>query len=139
MNLRMPTWSAITLMSVGILLSACSQDNPVEPDVVMLADVQSQVFDASCAVSGCHAGDDPAGALNLTSGASFDALVNVPSTEVPELLLVEPGNAADSYLYIKIVGGDRIAEGTLRMPIGRDLTPAQIDLVRNWIDDGAER
>lgn len=139
MILRIPSWMAITFLSVGILLSACTQDNPVEPDVVLLADIQSQVFDASCAVPGCHAGDEPAGALNLTRGASFDALVNVLSTEVPELLLVEPGNAADSYLYIKIVGGNRIAEGTLRMPIGRDLTPAQIELVRDWIDDGAER
>ena len=50
--------------------------------------------------------------------------------------VVIPGKAADSKLYQKI----RATEATLRMPpesFGRALTPAQIDLIGRWIDEGA--
>lgn len=39
-------------------------------------DVQSQVFNGSCALSGCHDGST---FPNLSSGIAFDAIVNVSS------------------------------------------------------------
>lgn len=103
------------------------------------ASIERGLADASCAVSGCHAGEDPAGGLNLSEGLAYDNIVNVALSEVPDLMLVERGNAQDSYLYIKITGGDRIAPETLPMPIGRELTGDQIALVEDWIDGGADR
>lgn len=139
MNARIQTCSkfAFVAVALALLVSACD-DNPADPGSSLFEEVQSSVFNQSC-LSGCHSGEDPAAGLNLSEGAAYDEIVNVASVEVPELMRVEPGNSEDSYLYIKIVGGDRIAPGTLPMPIGRDLTAEQIGLVEEWIDSGAER
>lgn len=122
-----------------LLVAGCDDDNPVESEDVRLAEVQSDVFNPSCAVSGCHAGDNSPADLDLSEGVAYDNIVNVASTEVPSLMLVEPGNAEDSYLFIKITGDDRIALGTFQMPIGGELTEEQIDLVEEWIEAGAQR
>ena len=70
----------------------------------------------------------------LTAGFSRD----VNAYQWTALLRVDPGNPDDSYLIIKLEGGDRIADGTARMPLGRTpLTPEQIAVVREWIASGA--
>ena len=63
-------------------------------------DVQSQVFDSSCATSGCHNG---ATFPNLSSGVAFDAIVSVSSNQSSKLLIA-PGNISGSYLIDKIEG-----------------------------------
>ena len=78
-----------------------------------LSEVQSQVFDASC--TGCHSGSSPSQGLNLSEGAAYGNTVNVPSTEVPSLNLVEPGDADNSYLMQKLEG---TAQSGVRMPYG---------------------
>ena len=78
-----------------------------------LSEVQSQVFDASC--TGCHSGSSPSRGLNLSEGAAYGNTVNVPSTEVPSLNLVEPGDADNSYLMQKLEG---TAQSGVRMPYG---------------------
>ena len=91
--------------------------------------VQSQVFDSSCATSGCHNG---AAFPNLSSGVAFDAIVSVSSNQSSKLLIA-PGNISGSYLIDKI-------EGTgigNPMPIGGSLTTEQRDLVKNWVSEGA--
>ena len=94
-------------------------------------DVQSQVFTPSCALSGCHNG---AQTPNLSSGVAFDSIVNVPSTQQPGVFLVSPFNPNNSYIVHKI-------EGTglgSRMPFGRPpLSSANIQLIRDWISEGA--
>jgi hypothetical protein len=62
--------------------------------------------------------------------------VGVVATELSGFKRVAPGNAADSYLYMKIAGDPRIAGD--RMPFGGTLTAAEIELVRAWIDAGAK-
>ena len=47
---------------------------------------------------------------------------------------IGPGNSAGSRLYLKLVGN----EYGLRMPPTGPLSPEQIDLVKAWIDQGAE-
>ena len=63
-------------------------------------DVQSQVFDESCATSGCHNGSV---FPNLSSGSAFDAIVNVNSNQSSKLLIA-PGSISDSYLIDKMEG-----------------------------------
>ena len=47
-----------------------------------------------------------------------------------------PGNAGDSYLYMKITGDGRISGDP--MPFEGDaLSAAKIRLIENWIDQGA--
>lgn len=128
--------SVVVLMALAFL-AACDRSNPTEPEGPSLAEVQDQVFSQSCV--GCHGGSGPAAGLNLEEANAFDNIVNVPSSQVPSLLRVEPGNADDSYLLVKITGSERMAPGTFQMPIGQELSSEHIGLVRRWIDGGAER
>jgi len=109
-------------------------DNPIP---VTLTQIQNTVFTPIC--SGCHTGptgNTLPGGMNLTSAAnSYDALVNEPSLQVA-LNRVTPGNANDSYLIRKLEGGPNIVLS--RMPQGGPfLDQATIDMIRQWINDGA--
>ena len=110
-------------------------DNPVP---VSFADIQAQVFGPIC--SGCHTGPTGGvlpGGMNLSSAAdSYAALVNVSSIQQPTLLRVDPGNPDASYLIRKLEGGPGISGS--RMPQGGPfLSQATIDMIRQWISDGA--
>ena len=73
--------------------------------------------------------------MDLSAGNTFVYTVGVNATELSGFKRVASGNAADSYLYMKIAGDPRILGD--RMPLGGTLTPAQIGAVRAWIDAGA--
>lgn len=98
------------------------------------------IFDAHC---GCHLTVAAPEGSTLLANASFDALVNVPSTQDPDTLRVRPGDPDNSYLVIKI--DDRVPDATdrrlgVRMPTGvPPLSIAEIDLIRLWISEGAQR
>ena len=92
-------------------------------------DVQSQVFNGSCATSGCHNGSV---FPNLSSGSAFNAIVNVSSNQSSKLLIA-PGSISDSYLIDKIKG---TGSGS-RMPIGGSLSAGQSELLENWVSEGA--
>ena len=72
-----------------------------------------------------------------TVEASFMNLVGVVSVEVPPRLRVEPFQPEESYLIWKLDGRDGIVGD--QMPLfGTPLTQAEIDVVAQWIADGAE-
>ncbi len=86
----------------------------------------------------CHGGGAPSAGLDLTFARAFQEMVGVPSLQRPDLALVEPSAPDDSYLIIKLEGGDDMVGR--RMPRGRPArTPDEIDVVRVWIADGARR
>jgi hypothetical protein len=125
-------------------LSACSgsgegldqNGRPIDttpPPVSAFKTIQDTIFTPLCVT--CHAGPAAPRGLRLESGVAFAALVNAPSAEVPALLRVKPGDPNASYLVQKIEG--RAAVGA-RMPLGQPpLSQANIDLIRQWITDGA--
>jgi hypothetical protein len=93
-------------------------------------DVQTAVFTPSCALSGCHDNTQPP---ILLAGQSFDNIVNLPAGQMPSLNYIEPGEPSNSYLV-------RTIEGTglgSRMPSGGSLSAANIQLVRDWVSQGA--
>lgn len=93
--------------------------------------VQETIFAVSCASSGCHGG----GAWpNLAAGQAYDNIVRVESSR--GIALVEPGDPANSYLYLKLLA-DADIEGVRMPPGGPYLTPAALATVRDWIDKGA--
>lgn len=96
------------------------------------------ILTASCAVSGCHAGASPAQGMNLSSGQAYANIVNVPSIE-SSLMRVKPCEPDSSYLVHKIQGTQGTVGGSGgQMPLGRAaLSQAQIDVIRQWITDGA--
>lgn len=104
-----------------------------------LDSIQANVFTPACA--GCHTG--PAGpvlpgGLDLSSAdASFANLVGVASLQAQSLERVTPGNADQSYLVQKLEGTAAVGS---RMPQGGPfLDQASMDVIRLWIDGGANR
>ncbi len=61
-------------------------------------------------------------------------LVGIASSQQPGILLVAPNNPDDSYLIQKLEG---TAATGARMPTGTPLAQSEIDIVRQWITDGA--
>ena len=97
--------------------------------------IQAQVFTPICAV--CHIGAGAPHGLRLDAADSYNLLVGVASEEVPGLLRVKPGDAADSYMVQKIEGHAAVGQ---RMPLGGPYLSADvIAVIRQWISDGASR
>lgn len=102
------------------------------------ADVQP-ILTTNCALSGCHAGAQPAQGMNLSDGQTFSNTVNVASNQLPSMDRIEPGEPNQSYLVHKIQGTQAGVGGSgNRMPLGgQALSQSQIDLIRAWITAGA--
>lgn len=110
--------------------------------------IQRQIFNQTCAVSGCHDSQSQSGSLLLESGAALTNLVNVPpSAENPgagaagylRVTKTGPttGDASTSFLYKKITNDLGAGMGS-RMPlVGPVLDPALIEVIRLWIEAGA--
>lgn len=145
------------LLSSGFLVVGCGSSgdaNPceggqvdcdgfcIDPIAATLPAIQSSIFELrGCASSDCHDDTLPEAELDLSSvSASGMNLVNVNSVQVTEKRRVAPNDSGASYLMNKILGVG-MALGTARMPFneGGDivLCDAEINAIRQWIDDGA--
>lgn len=106
------------------------------PSGTTLAQVQAAIFTPTCAVSGCHFGAAPQEGMNLENGNTFANTVNIPSSEVPSLDRVKPGDPNNSYLVQKVEGTAAVGE---RMPLsGPALSQSEINMIRDWITNGAQ-
>jgi hypothetical protein len=98
--------------------------------------IQDNVFTPICVH--CHSGAGAPEGLQLDAAHSYALLVGVPSAEVPQLLRVDPGAPDSSYLVLKLEGAPGIVGA--QMPFGETPLPqAAIDVIRQWISDGAQR
>jgi hypothetical protein len=82
--------------------------------------------------------------LSLCDADLVDAVLDVPSRQVSRLHLVEPRDAARSYLLRKLLPGDtpdRPAPTTLghRDPPGEPLSDPDLRAIASWIDTGPAR
>jgi hypothetical protein len=109
---------------------------PPPPLTAEFGSIQQNVFTPTCAISGCHIGATAPEGLRLDEANSFALLVGVASTEVPSLLRVNPNNADLSYLIQKLEGTATVGG---RMPLSGPpfLPQTTIDVIRQWITDGA--
>ena len=89
-----------------------------EPAVTFQEDILP-ILQARCAVPGCHAAPNPARGLNLETYADF-ARGGV----------FNPGDSKNSKVVQRIDGGG--------MPPGQPLADDQIQLFKDWINDGAQ-
>lgn len=121
----------------GCQMDLMIPDPPNDGPISFSAHIQP-IFTTNCSV--CHR---PGGiahlrgiVLELTEGNSYLGLVNQPSIQQSDLTLVVPGDSNASLLFHKVNSnsppiGDR-------MPLlGPPLPRAAIDLIRDWIDQGA--
>jgi len=96
--------------------------------------IQENVFTPIC--SPCHSGANAPHGLMLDAAHSYADLVGVPSVEVPTFDRVKAGDPDSSYIILKLEDSNLIAGA--QMPLGETpLTPAVIDVIRQWITNGA--
>lgn len=102
-------------------------------DIASYDRIQQQVFDRYCVA--CHNATEQASAgLHLSNGISYKALVNQPATLSEKgWMLVQPGNAANSFLphiltedVVKYNHTDVLPEDEL------------VTLIKTWIANGAK-
>jgi hypothetical protein len=152
MNLRILTaLSRSGLALSAALLAACAGNGegldangrPLAPGgstAPLSADfesIQENIFTPICSV--CHAGGGAPEGLRLDAADSYNLLVGVPSTEVPTVLRVMPGDPDNSYIIQKLEGHAAVGE---QMPFGCPttqpcLTTDTIAFIRQWITNGA--
>jgi hypothetical protein len=106
------------------------------PQQVSFSSQIQPIFTASCAGAACHDSVMPADGLPLTPGSSYASLVGVSSTQCTSVRLVAPGAPDQSYLVWKLQGSGACFFGS-RMPKSAPLSASQIQLVRDWIVNGA--
>ena len=133
---------AVVLVFVGAFLLSCN--SPAEPEPPQeqpianpsfAQDIQVAIFNASCALGGCHDATASSG-LDLRQGNAYNNLINVNSLQDPTIKRVVPTDATNSYLVIKIEGRQAIGS---RMPLNRSaLSNAKIQNIKNWINNGAD-
>jgi hypothetical protein len=108
--------------------------------------IQTQIFDQSCAVGGCHDSQTVQAELLLERGAAYDNLVDRAPTNADAAALgwqrvtridATAGDSATSYLVHKVAGTLGSGLGK-RMPLHRPkLDETLVDVVRRWVDAGA--
>jgi hypothetical protein len=95
------------------------------------------ILEANC--GGCHSEAEEQGGLVLVGEGVYARLLE-PSAQVPDLALIEPGDAEASYLYQKLVGADGIVGNVMPYnPLtgeGR-LSEAELGDILTWISNGA--
>src|ERR1700744_647754 len=99
--------------------------------------LQENIFTPICSV--CHVGATAPMGLRLDGANSYNLLVGGPSTEVPAILRVKPGDPDNSYLIQKLEGHAAVGA---QMPFGCPtsqpcLATSTIAFVRQWITNGA--
>ncbi len=106
------------LFAFVLTLNYGAQVAGAQAKVDFARDIQP-ILQTSCAP--CHFGDKPKADLHF-------------GNKTLALKQIIPGNSHDSRLVHRLLG----LNGEKRMPLGREaLTPAQIELIKRWIDEGA--
>jgi mono/diheme cytochrome c family protein len=157
MNLSMPVKGASMMISravanglkgtIFLVIAGCAGNGegldangrPIADGTVSIAlsadfqSIQDNVFTPICSV--CHVGGGAPMGLRLDAADAYNLLVGVPSTEVPSILRVKPGDPDNSYIIQKLEGHASVGA---RMPFGGPyLTADTISFIRQWISNGA--
>jgi hypothetical protein len=120
------------------------------PKVSFRSDVM-MVFVNSCAFSSCHSEDSPHVFLGSKTDATKNTtvragIVNVPSTDLPSMPYIAPGDPYSSFLMRKLDGDQCILDALCPGGIGCQTSMPQNlplldvpsrDVVRRWIAQGA--
>jgi len=136
-------WSSLSIVAALSLLAACGGEDVAPPSPVSveptLTRVQELVLTPGCARGGCH---DAAAPLDLsTPQASLATLVmqrpDNPVARENAWMLVKPGEPERSFLMRKLEGPG-VGEGGPMPSATEALTPFYLDLISQWIAEGAQ-
>ena len=126
----------------------CDPPPTCDPQVLFLDGtyqrIQEQIFNQSCALSGCHDSQTEAGNMLLESGGALSNIIDVtPNNQVAaglgwKRIDAANANADTSFMYHKLTGDLHDKLLGERMPRGRGkLDDFLIDIVKLWIEAGA--
>ncbi len=143
-HLQLLSISAITVLLFFSLSCKDAGSDPIATtpppqtaEVSFARDIQP-IFNSNGCVN-CHGGS---GGLFLTQGQSYSNLVNVNAQAAcTNKKRVLPGNPDESVLYIRTSSNsaDTQCGQNSRMPQGSPRLPQEtIDLIKNWIQQGAK-
>ncbi len=136
----------------ALFLNFGCNNNEVDLETASSFDnIQSEILNKSCAVSGCHLSESdgtfPQHGLILAEGKAYENLVNAisknPTAKEENLKRVIPFDAENSLLYQKLLFETSHKSnknfGSI-MPLGKDmLYMGQIEYIRRWIEAGAPK
>ena len=135
MKIKFNAVAVSLLLCLACCFVACQHETPIimQPQGIQptLSSIQANIFTPKCVNAGCHPGGGAP--MSLASGQSFGTLVNQASAyNRPR---VQPGNANNSALYLKVSGNTLGST----MPLGRPpLSPAEVSAIQTWINNGAQ-
>ena len=122
---------AVVLAGCGALVPEVSEDVPVSYSTHLEPLVMAHCM-------GCHDSEEAKGRLVLDSGEGYGQLVGRRSIQASEMALVAPGDPEKSYLWLKLQHRAAEGKGMPRTLTGsKMLRPAELELYRRWIEDGA--
>lgn len=133
---------SIVILFATLFVTSCSDyitnstpsiaDNNSMLIMPKFTEIQTKVFNKTCATTGCH---NTGGVAPDLSGNSYLNIVNkLGSTGIP---YIKPNEPNKSYLYLKVIG-DASIQGQ-KMPLNSSpLSSATLDAFRKWIEDGAK-
>lgn len=132
------------LITAAVLASQACGDRkrlPTDPDgeptdpTATFARVQTELFDVSCAFSGCHASAAPQAGMDLSPGAAYSNIVGVTSTQRNDLQRIAPFSPDASYMVKKLRADPDIIGSP--MPLTGQLSGEQLQLLVDWVLRGA--
>ncbi|MBZ0264911.1 hypothetical protein K8I28_09605 [bacterium] len=128
--------SLILLIGLLAVVAGCSDmgdklvtpnQNTPPPDIdPTWVDDVSPIFTTNC--TPCHVGSTPP--TNGFDVSDYNAVITKISLAGNSI--VTPGVPDDSELYLRLTG-----DGFSQMPPGTPLSSEDVDLIRQWIEDGA--
>ena len=123
----------IRILLLALPLASCSST----AEVVSFNDDVLPVLNMHCVM--CHLPGAEQAELILYPDA-WSQLVGISSSQ-SAFARVEPGNPSKSYLYLKLTGEQDTEGGSgVQMPFQQSpLEPSQIEMIRSWIEQGAEK
>jgi hypothetical protein len=135
--------STLALTLISLFIASCSGGDgsglpPILPPGAFgpnFSEIQANIFTPNCATTGCHLGASAPQGLRLDDANSFGMLVGIASSEESSILRIAPGEPDNSYLIHKLEGSASVGA---QMPLSAPpLEQASIDVIRQWITDGA--
>ncbi|MBX2972747.1 MAG: hypothetical protein KF797_06565 [Flavobacteriales bacterium] len=133
---------SLSFLIAATLLAGCAKDEgplhvprPVDPaapmDTVHFSTAVLPIFVEHCWL--CH--PPMADGMDLSPQYAYSSLVNVPSVNWAPALRVVPGDPDASVLWHKVNFTDEYGLGM--PPNGSALTSAELQTIREWIEQGA--
>lgn len=138
--MKRPLISLLFLFMLVFVIGCSSSDKGTPPfgtidEDPSFSDDIAPIFASLCSNDGCHSTRTASAGLVLESNVARTNLVNISATSESGKTRVIPGNSTDSYVIIKLEG--RQNSGS-KMPLTGSISGTQIQLIKNWIDQGAK-